>query len=259
MHRVTLMPQIITLLLAIASGEAWSQPASKMPRVPVGMPSSLVSAVPRIFQVYGSVEDLFHDSVSVVDANGVSQRRDTLVRRTQFSSLAPCNRGDADTIFSFTTIGLLAIDAPRTTGELPAPFTGREELTGVVVELRRLLGFWQPLDSLTSTFSSDSVQEGGANQAQIEIYPNPFASSLRVRFGNETGRVAGSRVYTLDGRPVAYLVQVRTTPTLTEWSWDGVCDDGFTVPAGVYLVQILLEHADHTNWRIKSTPVIKLP
>lgn len=258
MQRVTMMPQLILLFLTIASERGWSQFDSKMPRVPVGMPSSLISAVPRIFQVYGSIVDLYHDSVSVVDANGAYQRRDTLVQRTQVNSFAPCIHGDGDTIFSFTTIGLLAIDVRRTTGDPPAPFTGREVLTGVIVELQRLLGFWQPLDSLTSTLRSDSVQVGVCNQDMIEIYPNPFGSSLRVRFRNETGRVAGSRVYTLDGRPISHLVEVRSTAPITEWSWDGVGDDGSTVSAGVYLVQILLEHPDHTNWIVKSAPVIKL-
>ena len=80
----------------------------------------------------------------------------------------------------------------------------------------------------------------------LDIYPNPFSKMTRISFIGADGLVM--KIYDISGRvvkefslPTAYSL----VPTVL--SWDGTDDNGQTLPAGIYLVELMT--GDHSAYK----------
>jgi hypothetical protein len=68
--------------------------------------------------------------------------------------------------------------------------------------------------------------------------PNPFAGSLRLSFALDRAGPVDLRIFGVDGREVARLLQENRGPGAHDVSWDGRDGGGKRVPAGVYFVRL---------------------
>ncbi len=223
--------------------------------LPQLLPSALVSPTPRMMVVYGGIPATYVDTRPFVDDNGVVRHRDTLRRRTQCVTSAPSIAGTADTLFCFSTVGLLALDVPRRHYDDPARFTGREVFTGLFVDLYRHLGFWHQLDTADVSSSGNTNQ---SSPSRVWAYPNPFTQSTVIRLRKDHGRVVAVRVYGSDSRYVLDLVPHDVSDGAAECLWNGRDMHGREVASGCYVVQALIELDGFSAWSMESALITKV-
>lgn len=229
----TITGLVVVLLLPVA---LLAQIDSGDPRNPDVLPSQLTPPQPRVFQVYGGVSTLWRDSIKIVNGNGDSVMVDTVRRRTQTVSSAPSTSAANDTLYMYSTVGLLVLDRLESDTAAPAPFSGREAISDTMVDLHRYLGFWLRMDVLSSVPDPDNpVVTGPA----ILAWPNPFTDVIRLRIARGQFEDIEAYAYSLDGRLLARLPQESADDDGWIYTWDGKGPDGLDVASGTYLVRLL--------------------
>jgi hypothetical protein len=247
LRRPIALPVLLALLALLSRLSSQS--------LPQGMPSALVSPTPRMMVVYGGIPASYVDTHRYVDDHGVVRQRDSVRRRTQCVSSAPTISGGADTLFCFSTVGLLALDVPRSHHGAPARFSGRETSSGLFVDLYRHLGFWHQLDTADVSSSGNA---NGNTASRFWAYPNPFSQSTVIRLRKGHGHVVAVRVYGSDSRHVVDLVPNDVGAGEEEYLWNGRDQQGRETATGCYVVQALIELDGHATWTMESTLIIKM-
>lgn len=205
------------------------------PPSPDSLPTQFVPAVPRVFQVYGSISSLYTDKVKVVNPNGDTVLVDSVRRRSQVVTYAPSSFRPGDSVFLYGTVGLTAIDMSQTLTDADAPLSGRDP-NGDVVSAYRYLGFWFRIDVIMSTPDDDNpVRTGPA----VLVWPNPFRDVVRLRVAKGEFEDIDADVYSIDGRRLAGLTKELDDENAAEFMWDGTDTQGNDVANGTYVVRLL--------------------
>ncbi len=79
-----------------------------------------------------------------------------------------------------------------------------------------------------------SVITGTESTVEVEVYPNPFQQSIRIKINSQL-KISAIQITNLMGQEV-----LRQTVTDPEMVWDGRDDTGIAVPPGVYVLRLLL-------------------
>jgi flagellar hook capping protein FlgD len=85
------------------------------------------------------------------------------------------------------------------------------------------------------------VAEGGVPQATFldRNYPNPFNPTTVIAFGFERPTEATLKVYDLKGQLVRVLAEERFEARRYSVTWNGLDDQGRTVPSGMYVCRLV--------------------
>jgi hypothetical protein len=89
---------------------------------------------------------------------------------------------------------------------------------------------------------STSVPGIGLSPGTLEVWPNPSAGSLTIRYGLERGTNAELSVFAVNGRHVVTLAQGELEQGLQTVTWPGHDEEGRPVPPGIYLVRLRMPH-----------------
>lgn len=84
----------------------------------------------------------------------------------------------------------------------------------------------------------------------IEIYPNPFSTKITISCNlNEIDRIESIKIFDTTGR----LIKTINLKEITngQWTWDGTTDEGQSVNAGIYTIEIKTTENTHTQKIIK--------
>lgn len=228
----------ITRLVAVALFPIalFAQVDSGDPRNPDVLPSQLTPPQPRVFQVYGGISTLWRDSIKIVNNNGDSVMVDTVRRRTQTVSSAAFTSSANDTLYMYSTLGLLVLDRIVDSSDVPAPFSGREAISDTMVDLHRYLGFWLRMDFILTVPDTNNPVTTGPT---VMAWPNPFTDNIRLRVARNRFEDFEAYAYSLDGRQLARLPLESSDDDSWTFSWDGKGADGTEVASGTYLVRLL--------------------
>jgi hypothetical protein len=97
--------------------------------------------------------------------------------------------------------------------------------------------------SMYSTTIVTSVEEVEANiPAEFEVtqnYPNPFNPSTKFKYALPEGRDVKVKIYDLNGRRIAELVNIYQNAGTYEVTWNGKNDAGAQVASGTYVYRIV--------------------
>jgi hypothetical protein len=101
-------------------------------------------------------------------------------------------------------------------------------------------------NSSTYTLTCRVEKQWGMLIASLTNYPNPFSGGTRFRFqldGSLPGAQATIRVVALDGREIRSLTKTISgiSERYIEMDWDGRDERGNSIPAGVYVYQLLVK------------------
>ncbi len=77
-----------------------------------------------------------------------------------------------------------------------------------------------------------------ARAAVQRIYPNPFNPSTTIEFSVPTPGPATLRIFDLQGKRVATLVNEALGAGIFRVRWNGKSDDGRDLPSGVYFARV---------------------
>lgn len=234
-----ILTTICGLIIAVsASVVLCAQFETSAPRNPDVMPSQFVPPVPRVFQVYGSISTLYRDSVTVVNPNGDSVRVDTIQRRTQTVTMAPSTESNriGDTLFMYSSLGLLVLDRLETQNDSMPTFSGREAISDTMVNVWRHFGFWMRIDVISSVPDDPNPTVPGPT---VMVWPNPFADVVRLRILRGPFTDVETYVYALDGRLITQLPLESSDDEGFQFRWDGKGADGVDVASGTYIVRLL--------------------
>ncbi|MFC1476905.1 putative Ig domain-containing protein [candidate division KSB1 bacterium] len=102
-------------------------------------------------------------------------------------------------------------------------------------------------DAPVSVHEPDS--RGTLNVPDISLYPNPFNSTVTVRFDLNTRRNVKVEIYNLQGRKIRMLVNDVLGNGSYTAEWDGFSDTGRYVSSGMYICRITVGSASR-NFRI---------
>lgn len=236
-----ILTTICGLVFAVsASVVLHAQFETSAPRNPDVMPSQFVPPVPRVFQVYGTISALYRDSVTVVDPNGDSVRVDSVRRRAQTVTMAPSTESGriGDTLFMYSSLGLLVLDRLETQNDSMPMFSGREAISDTMVNLGRHFGFWMRIDVISSVPDDPNPAVPGPT---VMVWPNPFVEVVRLRILRGPFTDVETYVYSLDGRLIAQLPMESSDDEGFQFRWDGKGTDGVDVASGTYIVRLLAQ------------------
>ncbi len=98
-------------------------------------------------------------------------------------------------------------------------------------------------DTLTVDPGSGIDPRVAAGKVFVEASPNPFGPRVEIRYNIPgeygTGISAFMRVYDVQGREVASLMEGVRSPGPGKLTWDGILSDGRPAPSGIYFVDFL--------------------
>lgn len=80
--------------------------------------------------------------------------------------------------------------------------------------------------------------ESTENHQALRVFPNPFHSAAQIQIGQDL-KVTGLKIYEITGRLIKSFTLVPNNPP-SAITWDATDQQGQTVPAGLYFVQLEL-------------------
>ncbi|MBU3742626.1 MAG: T9SS type A sorting domain-containing protein [Candidatus Kapabacteria bacterium] len=113
----------------------------------------------------------------------------------------------------------------------------RVRIPGDTADRRLYLGVWVPLDIKLSVPGDDGPKDTIVAGPSVYAYPNPFATSVRLRLVRGNYDRADITVYDLNGREIV-AVPSQDLGDVFEFFWDGRDPRGSPVATGVYTVRI---------------------
>ena len=78
----------------------------------------------------------------------------------------------------------------------------------------------------------------GSRVAIKKVFPNPFNPSTKIEFSVPKGAPVAVRIFDIQGRHVATLVDKSLAPGVYRAAWNGKSDRGETLGSGIYFAQI---------------------
>lgn len=76
----------------------------------------------------------------------------------------------------------------------------------------------------------------------LGAYPNPFNSSLQIIYQLKQAGVIELEIYNIRGQRVRHLLQMAQAPGNYEITWDARTDAGESLPSGIYLAVLRVNH-----------------
>ncbi|MDZ7741949.1 MAG: T9SS type A sorting domain-containing protein [Bacteroidota bacterium] len=89
-----------------------------------------------------------------------------------------------------------------------------------------------------------------AKGQQLKASPNPFHHETRIRYQSKEKGKQSIFVYDINGNVVATLMDITGQPSRGEIIWDGRNDYGRMLPAGVYVVEFLVNDASKGSVKV---------
>ena len=238
MAPLRLIVVICTHLMVVgwSAVSALAQVDTTDPPNPTVLPSQFTPPVQRVFQVYGSIVSQYRDKVKVVDGNGDTVEVDSVRPRSQVVTSGDAALGTGDTLFMYSTLGMLAIDLSQTRTTVDAPFSGREAKSDTLVDLYRYLGFWMRIDVILSVPDDGNPVTPGPT---VYAWPNPFRDVVRLRVPRGVFESIEAYAFSLDGRDLGKLSVESEDDQAYVFVWNGTDSNGTDVANGTYIVRLL--------------------
>ncbi|MFM8770406.1 MAG: hypothetical protein ACKOE4_00070 [Candidatus Kapaibacterium sp.] len=235
-HRFIVVFGTHVLALAGLSLTALAQVDTTDPPNPTVLPSQFTPPVQRVFQVYGSIVSNYREKVKVVNNNGDTVEVDSIRPRSQVVTSGDGSLGTGDTLFMYSTLGMLSIDINQTRTIADAPFSGREAKSDTLVDLYRYLGFWLRIDVILSVPDDGNPVTPGPT---VYAWPNPFRDVVRLRVPRGVFESIEAYAFALDGRDLGKLSVESEDDDAYVFVWNGTDPSGNDVASGTYIVRLL--------------------
>ncbi len=84
------------------------------------------------------------------------------------------------------------------------------------------------------------AREESACQRKITCYPNPFNSSLKIRYLVQDEKKGEIKIFNILGQNIYTFELTELESGLHDFNWQGINQNNLTVPTGVYFIQIKL-------------------
>jgi len=85
----------------------------------------------------------------------------------------------------------------------------------------------------------ESGFDNPTDNASLSIYPNPFSKLTNISFQAISNSNVQIIIYNLQGSQVRYLMQEGSnTNSLIDIEWDGTNDSGYSLPEGIYILEL---------------------
>ncbi|MDH5684302.1 MAG: T9SS type A sorting domain-containing protein [candidate division WOR-3 bacterium] len=85
----------------------------------------------------------------------------------------------------------------------------------------------------------------------MDAFPNPFTSCVLFSLPAEESGKVRLQIFDVVGRTIYHSEQRKPNSGATRIYWNGVDNLGRTVPIGVYLFRLDLNHVSHTGRLVK--------
>ena len=81
----------------------------------------------------------------------------------------------------------------------------------------------------------------------LQAYPNPFNSSIKIRFSSNYIIEFTINIYDISGKLVKSSEHISSDGGNTYISWNGLDNQGLELPTGLYIVNVNSNNFNHTK------------